>query len=195
MTNDLLNRIEAIQRTAIRELWIVTAAHDHRRGGLLATWVNSASIDREHPVMLISLAVNHFTTELVQTSGSFGLHLISQANIDLAWNFACGSGRERDKLANIQHSISPTGTPILEDCLTWLDCRVFFQKKTGDRIFFWGDVVGAGELRPDAPLTDLDLFRAANPEQKRQLMENRQADIELLRPHYLIWREAIQANK
>mgnify|MGYP002087204098 CR=1 FL=1 len=58
--------IDALLRLVDREVWIVTAAAGGKRGGLTATWVAQASIDRERPVILAGLAPNHFTTELVE---------------------------------------------------------------------------------------------------------------------------------
>src|SRR6478752_7569707 len=102
MTNDKLDEIDAALRLIARDLWIVTAHDGPRRGGLVATWVSAASIDRERPVLLAGLGPNHFTTELVQASRSFAAHLLRPDQTELAWNFARDSGRNRDKLAGIK---------------------------------------------------------------------------------------------
>jgi len=47
------NEIDAALRLVDRELWIITAADKNRRGGLLATWVSTASIDPERPILLV----------------------------------------------------------------------------------------------------------------------------------------------
>ena len=117
------SQIESIFRLVHREIWIVTAADGQRRGGLAATWVSQASIDRDNPVVLIGIAPNHFTAELIDASQSFALHLISLDAIELAWNFALGSGRDRDKLAGIAATRGITGSPLLHDALAFLECR------------------------------------------------------------------------
>src|SRR2546425_12370950 len=99
MTTDKTDQIDAALRLIDREIWIVTAAHGKRRGGLVATWVSSTSIDRQRPVLLAGLAPNHFTTELVQSSKAFAAHLLRPEQTELAWNFARDSGRDRDKFA------------------------------------------------------------------------------------------------
>src|SRR2546429_1095460 len=100
MTNN--DEIAFALRLIDREMWIVTAASGERRGGLVATWVSAASIDRERPVLLAGLAPNHFTTELVQTSRAFAAHLLRPQQTDLAWNFGRDSGRDRNKFAGLQ---------------------------------------------------------------------------------------------
>src|SRR3954469_9482743 len=138
--NDL-DEIDSALRLVNREVWVVTAADGERRGGLVATVVTAASIDRERPMLLAALGANHFTTELVQASKAFAAHLLRPEQTELAWNFARDSGRQRDKLAGIVVERQATGAPVLADCLAWFDCRVFARYDAGDRLLFWGDVV------------------------------------------------------
>jgi len=206
--------IDAALRLIDREIWVITAAAGERRGGLVATWVSSASIDRERPVLLAGIAPNHFTAELVQASGAFAAHLLRPDQSAVAWNFAAGSGRDRDKLASQAFSRGQTGSPILADCLAWFDCHVFARYDAGDRLFFWADVVGAsvvGTLRvpslaiddpiPNdgtptrsagapvpATLREHAFIAALTDDQRRQLLADRTADLAVHRPLYESWR-------
>jgi flavin reductase (DIM6/NTAB) family NADH-FMN oxidoreductase RutF len=186
-----LQAIETALKALDRELWIVTAADGERRGGLLATWVSSASIDRERPVMLAGIAPNHFTCELIEASGGVGLHLIGREQMELGLNFAIGSGRERDKFAGLSFRASESGAPILEGCVAWFETRVFARLATGDRIFYWLEVLAAKRERSDPPARESDLFAAATAEQKRALLANRDADIAVQRPEHDAWRAAL----
>jgi flavin reductase (DIM6/NTAB) family NADH-FMN oxidoreductase RutF len=47
-----------------REVWIVTAQHAERRGGLVATFVNPASIVPVMPRLVVGLAKTHETRHL-----------------------------------------------------------------------------------------------------------------------------------
>src|SRR5947209_13891950 len=113
MTSDKIDQIDADLRLIDREIWIITAADAERRGGLVATWVSSASIDPQRPVLLAGLAPNHFTTELVQANRAFAAHLLRPSQTALAWNFARDSGRDRDKFADLELKTHETGSPIL----------------------------------------------------------------------------------
>jgi 3-hydroxy-9,10-secoandrosta-1,3,5(10)-triene-9,17-dione monooxygenase reductase component len=173
-----------------REVWIVTSQHAGRRGGLSATWVSLASLDPQQPVVVAGLAPNHFTTELVQASGCFGLHLVRPSQAALALNFALGSGRDRDKFAGLAVTTGKTGAPLLDDCLARFECRVANRYDTGDRTYFWADVVEGEQFGIEPPLREQALIAAANPEQKRLLAENRRADADLLRALHDQWRSA-----
>ena len=187
-----LAQIDSALRLIDREVWILTAVVGERRGGLVATWVSAASIDRERPVLLAGISPNHFTAELVQKSKAFAAHLLRPDQIELAWNFARDSGHERDKLAGVSWSPGDTGSPILADCLAWCDCRCFARYDAGDRLFFWADVVAAGKHGPDPPLHEQAFFRGLTETQKQQLIAARDADVTIQRHLHQSWRNSQQ---
>jgi len=183
-----LAQIDTVLRLVDREVWIVTAAAEGKRGGLLATWVSAASIDRERPVLLAGLAPNHYTSDLVQKSRAFVAHLLRPEQSDLAWNFAKDSGRERDKFANLNVTTGSTGAPILEDCLAWCECRVFARYDAGDRLFLWGDVVAAGQPANGPALREQAFIRGLADEQRQLLVKDRTADVAVQRVWHEKWR-------
>jgi len=186
-----LDEIDAGLRVVDREIWVVTAADGQRRGGLVATWVTAASIDRERPMLLAALGANHFTTELVQAGKAFGAHLLRPDQIDLAWNFARDSGRQRDKLAGLAVEQHVTGMPVLVDCLAWFDCRVFARYDAGDRLLFWGDVVAADgrrSLPTTCALREQEFFAKLTDTQRQQLKADRDRDAAAGQPLHDAWR-------
>ena len=190
-----ITSIENVFRLVDREIWVVTACSPRQRGGLVATWVNLASIDRHHPTVAVGIAINHFTSELIDESSSFGLHLLRPNQTDVAFNFAIGSGRDRDKLASFTAHTEQSGSPILDDCLAWADCQVFYRMNAGDRIYYFADIV-AGDVSASAesatrPLTESQFFAAATEEQRTALLDALQNDIRTHRPHYREWREQL----
>lgn len=182
--------IEAALRLLDRELWIITAADGLRRGGLIATWVMPASIDRQRPALLAAIGPNHYTAELVQASRSFAAHLLKADQIELAWNFARDSGRFRDKLARLTTEQGQTGAPLVVDCLAWFECRVFARHEAGARLFLWADVVAASSQPPGAvqTLREQHFFNTLTAEQRQTLVAARDADAALYRPIDDIWR-------
>jgi flavin reductase (DIM6/NTAB) family NADH-FMN oxidoreductase RutF len=191
MTNANLDQIDSVLRLIDREVWIVTAAAEGKRSGLTATWVSAASIDPQQPVLLVGLAPNHFTAELIEKSHAFVAHLLRTDQGSLAFDFSKDSGRQRDKLAGLEFAPAVTGAPVLRDCLAWLDCRVFARHNAGDRLFYWADVVAAGQVSAGTPLKEQAFFGNLSPEQKQSLIQGRSEDIEILRPLASAWRSAL----
>src|SRR5262245_5904813 len=185
------DQIDSALRLIDREIWVITAADGQRRGGLVATWVSTASIDRERPILLAGLAPNHFTTELVQSINAFAAHLLRPEQTEIAWNFGRDSGGARDKFANLGVETHETGSPILSDCLAWFDCRVFARFDTGDRLFFWADVMNSSHVSREQSLSTLrekQFFNSLTKDQRQNLAAARDADAEYLRPFHEKWR-------
>ncbi|MEX0938764.1 MAG: flavin reductase family protein [Pirellulales bacterium] len=193
--DDRQQHIDQLFRLVNRQVWIVTSASDGRRGGLVATWVSQASIDPERPVVAAAIAANHFTRELIDASGALAAHLITSEQISHAWNFALGSGRDRDKLAGTKWHTGETGSPILTDCLAWLEGCVFDRYDGGDRIYYWADVIAGGRAKEGEPITEHELFQAATDGQRQALRTSLLADVAVQRPMYDRWRSQLARRR
>lgn len=156
-------------------LWLVTARHGDRRGGLIATLAVRASIVPELPRMVVGIAKHHHTWGLIEASGAFALHLLRADDLEAVWRFGLASGHHRDKLAGLPERHTPEGNPLYPDARAWLDCRVEERMDTGDRTLYLaevrggaaltrGPVLGVGTLLDSVPserLAELDrLYRA-----------------------------------
>lgn len=160
-------------------LWIVTAADGEERGGLVATTVASASIVGEMRRMLITVNKRHNTYPLIEAGGALAMHLIDEAHLDLVWRFGLQSGRDADKFAGLTFRTGSTGSPLLADCLAWLDCRVESRMDSGDRAIYLVAVVDGRLERTVPPLTSGRLFRIAPPERKKLMDEQYERDARL----------------
>ena len=171
-----------------RAAWIITAASGETRSGLVATFVNSASLVPTLPRLAVGIACHHRTWELIRASRAFAAHLVDEDACELVWRFGLASGRSVDKFAGLAWRAGQTGSPILEDALTSLDCTVEAELEIGDRTIFVGDVVSGGIHRPGVPLMASRLFALASPEQKAQMDAARVHDEQIDRDAMLAWR-------
>jgi len=171
-----------------RELWLITACAGERSSGLIATFVSSASLVPSLPRMMVGLAKHHFTHELIQASGSLGMHLISEAQLDWVWRFGIRSGRNVDKFAGLETAQGGAGAPILTHALAWLDCRVEAQLDTGDRTIFLAEVLDARLEYSQPPLTFQRALRMAPAVRLAEMKAAMRLDIESDREAILRWR-------
>ena len=102
----------SLLRLINRENWVVMAAAGPDRGGLVGTWVSVTSLDQERLVIPAGIAPNHHTCDRIDRSGAFALHLVIAGQVDVAFHFALGSGRDRDKLVGVDVSESELENPI-----------------------------------------------------------------------------------
>lgn len=171
-----------------REIWLVTSQAGEHRGGLIATFVNQASIVPELPRVVVGIARQHHTWELIEASGALALHLLSEDNVDWVARFGLQSGRDIDKLAGLSTTTAVTGTPLLDGTVGWFDCRVEASLNTGDRTLYLAEVLESRVTNYGPPLTLKHLLQVLPSEQlsglKRQLHQDSTIDAEAI----LAWR-------
>ena len=159
-----------------REIWLVTAQAEGKRGGLIATSVNQASIVPDLPRLTVILARQHHTWELVEASGFFALHLLGEENLDLIWRFGLQSGRNVDKYEGLEVRSSGGGSPLLAGTIGWLDCRVEAKLDIGDRTVYVAEVVEGEVTHFAPPLMTARLMGLASPSQLIRLQQERHLD-------------------
>lgn len=184
-----LEHVDSLLKLVDREIWLVTAAAGGERSGLTATWVAQVSIDRERPVLLAGLSPRNFTTELVNKSGYFAAHLVTHEQVKLAYRLAASSGRAGDKLTGEPLVANDQGVPVLANCRAWFVCRVGQKLDAGDRVFWWGDVVAAGEPAGGDLLTEQAFIQTLSLAERQHLKSLREADALALRPLSALFKE------
>ena len=159
----------SVFRLLDRELWLVTARADNRRGGLIATFVSQASIAPDMPRILLGLAKQHHTCGLISASSSFAMHLLWPNQLGLVARFALASGHDRDKFEGLQTDATPLGNPLVGSTLAWVDCRVETRLDIGDRILFVGQIEQAEVCGDSLPLTLNHLYHEAPTDMRERL--------------------------
>ncbi len=167
---------QALERGLDRELWVVTATDGTHRGGLIATFVNQASIVPTLPRVLVGIARRHRTWELIEASGAFALHLLGEDQVDWVVRFGLESSREVDKYAGLTFRSGRSGSPILTAAAGWLDCRVEARLETGDRTVYLAEVVDALAPRVNPVLTVHRMLQLVPETVRADLAEARQHD-------------------
>jgi flavin reductase (DIM6/NTAB) family NADH-FMN oxidoreductase RutF len=160
--------------TLEHQVWLITAAAGGQRGGLIATFVTSASIVPELPRVLVGVARQHFTWQLIEQAGSFAVHLLADEHLPWVWRFGLQSGRHRDKFEGLSIRAGTTGSPILTDAAAWLEARVENKLDSGDRSIYLAEVVDGRWQARTAPLTLQHILQAA-PADMLQKMKDQMA--------------------
>lgn len=169
MSSEAMDAIESIFHLYDPPLWLVTARAGERRGGLIATSAVRASIVPELPRMLIAIAKQHHTWELIQASGGFASHLLRATDLGSVWRFGLATGQDTDKLAGLSASETPEGNPLYLEAAAWMDCRVETSMDIGDRSLYLAEILGGRLLTEGPVLTVAGLMRDAPPERKAEL--------------------------
>jgi flavin reductase (DIM6/NTAB) family NADH-FMN oxidoreductase RutF len=172
-----------------REVWLVTASAEGRRGGLIATFVSEASIVNDLPRVLVGLAKQHYTWGLIEPSQAFALHLLSEDNLDLVWRFGLQSAHTIDKFAGLTVTMEATGSPVLAGTIGWLACRVETSMDVGDRTVYLAEVVEGCVTHFAPPLTTRRMLELAPPDKLAELKRLRHLDSDRDAAAIRAWRQ------
>ena len=128
---------------------VVTMQTAEKRHGLTVS--GFLSISPEPPLVLISIGQELASDALLHASGAYAISLLRDDQTELSDRFAGRLG-EIDRFEGVATHTAATGSPILEDCLAWLDCRIVSSQVVGDHTLFVGEVVAAGVNGAAKPL-------------------------------------------
>ena len=111
----------------------------------LGTWVTQTSFD---PPM-VAIAVKQGTTsqQMVAASGVFTVNVLETGQKDLAARFFKPVTRVGNKFDGLEFYTAETGSPILKDALSFLECRVVERIERGDHFVYLGEIINAGVHR------------------------------------------------
>jgi flavin reductase (DIM6/NTAB) family NADH-FMN oxidoreductase RutF len=171
-------------------LWLVTARHGDRRGGLIATLAVRASIVPELPRVVVGIAKHHHTWDLIEGAGAFAMHLLQADDLAAVWRFGLATGHGTDKLAGLPDRRTPDGNPLYPKALAWLDCRVEERMDTGDRTLYLAEIRGGAILARGAALGVGTLLREAPADRLAELDRLYSADQALDSAAIRAWRRA-----
>ncbi len=125
-----------------------------RRGremtAMTAAWV--ARVSEHPPCVAVSVRDDRYTHGVILESATFSLSILRDDQVDVATHFAETSSEYHDKLHGIPYGQSPNGSPILLDCLAYLDCRVLDAARAGGHTVFIGEVTAGESYGPSYPL-------------------------------------------
>ncbi len=122
---------------------VVTTMCDGVPHGLTVSAFSSVSLSP--PRVLVCLGNETDSKPLVERSGRFAVHILGRDHAALGPRFAkMRSDATDDLFAGVAYRSEHTGSPILNDCLAWLDCTVFTMVPVGDHTIFVGSVEAAG---------------------------------------------------
>ena len=145
----------------------VTSSWQGKDNAQIAVAISAGSIVLEKPRVAIMIQKRNFSHDLIYQSGAFAVNFLRAGQLDLISEFGLVSGRDKEKLAGVAYAVKASGSPVLQDCWGYLDCRVVNVLDGGDMTCFLGDVLEGDSLSEDGPLW----WRDAQRRLPREIME------------------------
>ena len=126
---------------------VVTTAGSGEPAGLAVNSFTSVSLE---PLLVAFCVVTTSRTwARIRDVGSFCVNILAEDQEALCRHFA---GRRKDKFSGIGWHPAPSGSPILEGVLGWVDCSLEAHHLAGDHHIVVGRVSGLDVARAGRPL-------------------------------------------
>ena len=142
-----------------------------------------AALSLEPPLVLFCPSRSSMTWPVIVRAGHFCANVLADGQQELARVFGTSG---RDKFAEVPWFPSPSGAPVLDGALTWVECDVEAVHEAGDHYLVTGRVTGLGPGRAGRPL----LFyrgRYAGTDPRRAEGPAEVVDTLLAWPRYADW--------
>lgn len=134
---------------------VITTTHDGMKHGMTANAFSSVSLNP--PLILISVDKRANMHTLLTNGDSFCVNILAAHREDWSGWWAGKAPKEGDQFAGIPHTTKATGSPVLDECVAYIDCKIWARYPGGDHTLFLGEVQEAG-LSDDATLQPLLFF-------------------------------------
>ena len=127
-----------------------------KQGKLNAQIANTVvQVTSEPPTISVCINKQNLTHEFITESKVFTASILSQDTpLSFIGHFGFKSGREIDKLKDVNYKLGETKAPIILDhILAYLEARVIDQVDVGSHTIFIGEVVGADVISEGEPMS------------------------------------------
>ncbi len=134
-------KFKQVMRNWTTGITIITSEY---QGYIHGMTVNSfTSISVEPPIVIISLANQTRTCELVKNSHVFGVTILSSAQKEISNSFAGKIAENEDRFAGLKTFFLSSPCPLISGGLAWLDCAIIDEIKMDNSTLFIAKVLAA----------------------------------------------------
>lgn len=134
-------------------LYVITSISDDKQNGQIANTVFQVSADP--PRIAVSINKDNLTHEYISKSGVFAVSVLDESTpMPFIGLFGFKTGKDVNKLSQVQYKKGVTGAPIVTDnAISVLEAKVIGKADAATHTIFIADVVTAEVLRKGKPLT------------------------------------------
>ena len=134
---------------------VITTNHNGEKHGMTANAFSSVSLDP--PLILISVDKRANMHEILTEHDAFCVNFLPVHRREWSDWWAGKAPKDADQFADIPHTEGVTGSPILDGCLGYIDCKVWARYPGGDHTLVLGEVQDA-EVHEDPEVKPLLFF-------------------------------------
>lgn len=129
-------------------LYVVTATRGASRGAMIASWVSQASFK---PLgVTIAVAKDRAIESLMQVGDTFVLNCLEEGKYTpLMKHFLKRFPPGADRFAGVDITPAANGSPILNDAIAYMECKVVSRMETNDHWITYAEVTDGNVAKPE----------------------------------------------
>ncbi|HUU08851.1 MAG TPA: flavin reductase family protein [Dehalococcoidales bacterium] len=134
-------------------LYIIGSRKGKRLNGQIANTV--FQVTAEPPTVAVSINQNNLTHQFIKQSRVFSAAALCEATpLSFIGHFGFKSGRDIDKLKDVNYKIGKTKAPVvIDNAVAYLEAKVIQEVDVGTHTIFIGEVIDADILTEDRCMT------------------------------------------
>ena len=117
-------------------IYLITVSSTEGYNGMIASWVTQCS--HEPPLVAMAIRKNRLAHHQILESKAFCINVLSKESVDLMRQFKNTDWKK--KFDAINYKLSPSGLPVLDECIGYLDFALESSIDAGDHTLFIGRI-------------------------------------------------------
>ncbi len=144
------NPVKRLLMTVTQGVYVVGVGEGGLQNAFTASSVMQVSI--QPPMLALAVNPDNASYLLLVESGVFAVTVLQHDQCALADFFGNHSARDENKLETVRWHAAPSGSPILDEGLSYIDCRVVSKHPAGDHVLILAEITNGdflhGHTRP-----------------------------------------------
>ncbi len=145
---------EQAKKQALRMIpygrFLLTAKQGDEVASGTVNWVTQCSF--KPPLVAVGVKADSHPYRVIRESGAFAVNVLGEDQKDVAQAFFGPVAPEGNRLGPVTFKAGSTGSPVIEECPAYWECRLLSVVEQGDHHVFVGEVVDAGVNNDTPPL-------------------------------------------
>lgn len=118
---------------------VVTSTSDAGFSGVTVSSFGSLSLDP--PLAFVSILKEINSHDRLLNADGFAINVLSREHTFFAEQFSGQTPLADPEFARVPHRIGALGVPLINGCLSWIECRRWAEYQAGDHTLFVGEIV------------------------------------------------------
>ena len=150
MNMSIENPVKRLLMTVTQGVYVVGVGEGGLRNAFTASPVMQVSM--QPPMLALAVNPDNASYPMLVEGGVFAVTVLQRDQCALADFFGNHSARDEDKLGAVAWHAAPSGAPVLDEGLSYLDCRAVSRHPAGDHVVILAEITGGdflqGRVRP-----------------------------------------------